>query len=74
MAIDTPCQNLCVLDSLTGLCIGCGRSGDEIANWLTLSQSERCALMAQLPARMEMMTKRDVRGGRAGERRREVKE
>ncbi|WP_376800869.1 DUF1289 domain-containing protein [Candidatus Raskinella chloraquaticus] len=72
MAIETPCQNLCVLDSLTGLCIGCGRSSDEIANWLTLSPAERGALMVQLPARMEEMTKRGVRGGKTGNRSREV--
>ncbi len=68
MAIETPCQNLCVLDHVTGFCIGCGRSGDEIANWLYLSPAQRSALMAELPARMEEMTKRQVRSGKTGNR------
>lgn len=73
MAIETPCQNLCVLDRVSGLCIGCGRSGDEIANWLILSPAERKAVMQALPARIEEMTKREVRGGKTGNRSRAVR-
>lgn len=62
MSIETPCVNLCVLDGVTGLCVGCGRTGDEIAHWLILSPTERTALLAQLPARLDNMVKRDIRG------------
>jgi predicted Fe-S protein YdhL (DUF1289 family) len=34
------------------MCIGCGRSLDEITRWITLSETERTAIMAQLPARL----------------------
>jgi len=35
-----------------GHCIGCGRSLDEIARWAALSEAERRAIMARLPARL----------------------
>lgn len=62
MSIETPCVNLCVIDGVTGYCIGCGRTGDEIADWLALSRNARVALMAKLPERLEKMTSRAVRG------------
>ncbi|MEM9590798.1 MAG: DUF1289 domain-containing protein, partial [Pseudomonadota bacterium] len=31
--METPCVNICMLDETSGLCIGCGRSGEEIADW-----------------------------------------
>lgn len=51
-AIISPCVKLCVLDSATGFCAGCGRSVAEIANWLRLSDKERRAVMALLPDRL----------------------
>lgn len=69
MNIETPCQNLCVIDGVTGYCIGCGRTGEEIANWLNLNRAERLALMAALPQRLETMASREVRGGQARGRR-----
>jgi predicted Fe-S protein YdhL (DUF1289 family) len=37
------------------MCIGCGRSLDEIASWIALSDGERSRTMAQLPARLSAM-------------------
>jgi uncharacterized protein len=51
--LETPCVNICLLDSETGLCVGCGRSIAEIASWAAMSDSERRAIMAALPARQE---------------------
>jgi predicted Fe-S protein YdhL (DUF1289 family) len=50
--IATPCLKICVLDPAGGLCRGCGRSGDEIAAWRDMPQSERLRIMALLPARL----------------------
>lgn len=66
--VESPCLRICVLDSVTGLCIGCGRDRGEIAGWLRLSGDERRAIMATLPDRLARMTRRDVRGGRASAR------
>jgi predicted Fe-S protein YdhL (DUF1289 family) len=52
MAIASPCVKICVFDKEAGLCMGCGRTLDEIAGWLRLSDDERRAVMAALPARL----------------------
>jgi predicted Fe-S protein YdhL (DUF1289 family) len=51
--LKTPCVNVCLLNTETGLCIGCGRTIDEIARWSTMSDRERRAIMGALPKRME---------------------
>lgn len=50
--VSTPCIKVCAVSGQTGLCIGCGRSLNEIARWANLSEAERQAIMAALPARM----------------------
>jgi predicted Fe-S protein YdhL (DUF1289 family) len=39
------------MDAGSGLCIGCGRTLDEIAGWADMSAEERRAIMAVMPAR-----------------------
>jgi len=51
--VETPCVNICLLDSATGTCLGCGRTLAEIANWAKMSDAERGAIMTALPERME---------------------
>jgi predicted Fe-S protein YdhL (DUF1289 family) len=47
----TPCIGICTLDA-RGLCEGCGRTGDEIARWMYMSDAERAHLMQDvLPRR-----------------------
>jgi uncharacterized protein len=53
--VETPCANICLLDADTGLCVGCGRTIEEIARWATMSEVERRAIVAMLPARMERL-------------------
>jgi predicted Fe-S protein YdhL (DUF1289 family) len=48
----TPCNRVCVVHPRTRLCIGCGRSLEEIADWIAFSDAERADIMAQLPARL----------------------
>jgi hypothetical protein len=50
--IETPCIKICTLDARQGLCLGCGRTIDEIARWPTMSASERTRVMGQLPTRL----------------------
>jgi predicted Fe-S protein YdhL (DUF1289 family) len=49
--LETPCIDACEMDAGSGLCIGCGRTLDEIAGWAAMSAEERRAIMAVLPAR-----------------------
>ena len=61
--IDSPCVKICVIHPAAGLCVGCHRSLDEIANWSAMSPEGRAAVTAALPARGALLTQR--RGGRA---------
>ena len=49
--IESPCVKICTLDARSGLCLGCGRTIDEIARWSAVSAAERARIMAELPAR-----------------------
>ena len=62
--IESPCVKLCVLHPEVRLCMGCYRTGDEIAGWARLSPDERRAIMATLPDRAAAIPK-TRRGGRA---------
>jgi predicted Fe-S protein YdhL (DUF1289 family) len=62
--ISTPCVKVCVVDPISALCIGCGRTTAEIAVWGTMSKAERVALMAGLSDRLAQARSRAARGGR----------
>ncbi|MBR2655983.1 MAG: DUF1289 domain-containing protein [Loktanella sp.] len=62
--IDSPCIKICVIQPETRLCTGCLRTIDEITAWSRMTQEARAEVMADLPARQSLVTKR--RGGRAG--------
>jgi uncharacterized protein len=68
--VSTPCINVCVLDPLSALCIGCGRTGEEITAWATMSETERLAVMAGLDQRLTEGRSRAARGGRIAARNR----
>jgi predicted Fe-S protein YdhL (DUF1289 family) len=63
-SVSTPCINVCVLDPLSALCIGCGRTGEEITAWATMSEPERLAVMAELGQRLTEARSRAARNGR----------
>jgi predicted Fe-S protein YdhL (DUF1289 family) len=52
MAIASPCTKVCTIDPRSGLCCGCGRTLDEIARWMSFSETERSRIMAELPRRL----------------------
>jgi uncharacterized protein len=45
--IETPCVAICRTDS-EGVCIGCGRTQEEIAEWWDYTDSERKTIMDRL--------------------------
>lgn len=49
--IDSPCVKVCVLHPGAKLCMGCFRTGDEIARWSRMEPSERREIMAGLAER-----------------------
>jgi len=51
LSVASPCNKVCVMDAQSGYCRGCGRTLDEIARWGGMSDAERQAVLAALPAR-----------------------
>jgi len=49
----SPCTSVCQLDSRSGFCLGCWRTGQEIAGWSRDSESEKLAVLAALNQRRE---------------------
>jgi uncharacterized protein len=64
----TPCVKVCVIDPLSALCIGCGRTVVEIAAWTAMSEAERGAVMVGLGERLARARSRASRGGRIAAR------
>ena len=65
--MESPCTLVCSIDVNSGYCFGCGRTGDEIANWTVYSNAERRAIMDTLAARLntvERKPRRETRRGR----------
>jgi predicted Fe-S protein YdhL (DUF1289 family) len=54
--IESPCNKVCVVHPVQKLCIGCGRSLDEIARWIDLDAAERQRIMTLLPSRLETIS------------------
>jgi predicted Fe-S protein YdhL (DUF1289 family) len=50
--IETPCVKICIIDARIGLCLGCGRTIDEIAQWTAMTAPERIRIMRELPSRL----------------------
>jgi len=49
--IDSPCIKVCVMDPAQGICLGCGRTLDQIARWSAMAEEERAGIMRILGAR-----------------------
>jgi uncharacterized protein len=53
--METPCVRTCVVHPTLNICVGCGRSLDEIARWIEMSAQERVGVMALLPQRLSAL-------------------
>jgi predicted Fe-S protein YdhL (DUF1289 family) len=51
MDVPSPCTNVCTIDPVTGLCVGCLRTLDEIARWSVLDAEAKRAVWAELAIR-----------------------
>jgi predicted Fe-S protein YdhL (DUF1289 family) len=59
--IASPCNRICMIHPGAGICVGCYRTGDEIAGWSRLSDERREELMAELPSRAARLTEAGAR-------------
>lgn len=44
----TPCKSICKIDKLKKVCIGCGRTVEEIQRWSRYTDDERMDVMKRL--------------------------
>jgi uncharacterized protein len=51
MPIASPCTKICTIDPRSRLCVGCGRTLTEIAQWGSINDAERTRIMGELPQR-----------------------
>lgn len=49
--IATPCVKVCIVDGVSGLCLGCYRTLTEIGGWSQLDDARRAEIMAELASR-----------------------
>ena len=61
--IQSPCVKLCVMEPDSGFCMGCGRTRDEIASWISLSPAQRATVTGQLDQRLANLTRNKRRKG-----------
>ncbi|MGE5945810.1 MAG: DUF1289 domain-containing protein [Betaproteobacteria bacterium] len=51
--VASPCINVCRMDTHSGLCVGCLRTIDEIADWARANDSRQVAILAAVARRRE---------------------
>ncbi len=51
-AVPSPCVEICRLDPKTGLCVGCLRTGDEIAAWGAADDDAKREILERVKARV----------------------
>jgi hypothetical protein len=59
-SIDSPCKKICLLHPQLQLCTGCGRTLDEIEQWLTLSPEQRIGLIEVARRRLDALREKDI--------------
>ena len=59
--VESPCTKVCVIHPGARICVGCLRTGDEIAGWSTMTPETRREIMAALPGRAPLLTARSAR-------------
>jgi predicted Fe-S protein YdhL (DUF1289 family) len=47
----SPCVSVCQMDPMTGFCVGCTRTIDEIRDWIISPPDERNAILARITER-----------------------
>ena len=54
-AVPSPCINICRMDAASGLCLGCARTLEEIAAWVSLDESAKAQVWERLPERRSQL-------------------
>ncbi len=62
-AMDSPCNDICTIDGPTGLCVGCGRTLSEIAEWASATELRQREILAALPERLQLLIEQQGASG-----------
>ena len=54
--VPSPCISVCQMDDLSGVCVGCYRTRDEIATWGIMEQGDQILLLDVLRDRRAKAT------------------
>jgi predicted Fe-S protein YdhL (DUF1289 family) len=54
----SPCVGVCKIDDDSGFCLGCARTGTEVAAWPSLSSPAQDEVWAKLPERLTLLSVR----------------
>ena len=49
--VDSPCIDICTTDYDSGLCIGCGRTQEEIAKWVSYTNKQKQQVLLKINKR-----------------------
>ena len=49
--VPSPCVNVCQMEPASGLCRGCRRTLQEIADWLEMTPEEKLAVLKRVAQR-----------------------
>jgi len=49
--IQSPCIGICAMNEVSGLCVGCFRTIEEIAQWWDMTNTQRSEVIAKLAER-----------------------
>ena len=49
--VKSPCNELCLIDEDTGLCLGCLRTSEEIAEWGGYSNEQKLSVLNEIKNR-----------------------
>ena len=51
--VESPCINICKVDIERDVCIGCGRTLEEIAHWLEMTDADKEQVNANLQNKIQ---------------------
>ncbi len=57
--VQSPCISVCRISDNSGLCMGCFRTGDEIASWSSASDDGKRGIWKRIEQRMDWLLSSD---------------
>jgi|TARA_B110000046_G_C13010717_1_gene406552 predicted Fe-S protein YdhL (DUF1289 family) len=52
--VKSPCINICEIDLISGFCVGCNRTEQEITNWIYYNNKEKEKIVEIANSRLEL--------------------